>query len=505
MPSELTTNVRNDSVALGKAFVVNRRKCSGCAQTSLGEAFRKAAGQLEKLSEENEIFAAHLEILQDPILEDSINEFIASGLDCREAISEASAAICAQFEEIDDEYLRARADDVKDVCRRLGSCLDSDSSNPFEGIQEGDIIVAEELFPSDTAEMDLSKVGGFITAKGSSTSHVCIIARQHSIPVLTGVTGCCEAVSTGDTVCISGPEGKVFINPGEILATQCRERIARQSGRPRISSQIKASGKKVALMANAGNVEDVRRAIAQGAEGIGLFRTEFLFMTTKGLPSEDTQYESYREAARICKDKPLIIRTMDIGGDKPVPGVSIPMQQNPFLGLRGVRFSLDRVDIFKTQLRAILRAGTEGNIKVMFPMVCTLDEFHRCRRLMEECAGELQAQGIPHADILPLGIMVETPSSVLLADEFAREVSFFSIGTNDLTQYIMAADRGEASVAYLYDQKAPAVLRAVRMVTEAAHRHGVEVGICGELASDPTATQSLLDFGIDELSCSVIS
>lgn len=505
MSSELNTTVRNDSVALGRAFVITRHENSGAGQTSLSDAFAKAAEQLEKLAEQNEIFAAHLEILQDPMLEDTVNEFVADGCSTNEAVEKASEAICAQFEEIDDEYLRARADDVKDVCRRLEKCLTSDADNPFDGIREGDIIVAEELFPSDTAEMDLSKVGGFITAKGSSTSHVCIIARQHSIPVITGVAGCCETISTDDEILIYGPEGKVFINPDECLIAHCRDLAACQSKLPGISEQIKAGGKPVALLANAGNVEDVRRAIAGGAGGIGLLRTEFLFMASKDLPSEDEQYESYREAAMICGDKPLIIRTMDIGGDKPVPGISIPAQQNPFLGLRGVRLSLERTDLFKTQLRAILRAGVEGNIKVMFPMICTPEEFRRCKMLMEECAGELQEQGIPHADKLPLGIMVETPSSVLLAEEFAQEVSFFSIGTNDLTQYLMAADRGESSVAYLYDQKGTAVMRAIKMVAEAAHRHGIEVGICGELASDPTATKSLLDLGIDELSCSVIS
>ncbi len=505
MPIELTTSVKNDSFALGKAFIVGGQRCRANWRTSLRNAFDKASEQLEKLAEQNDIFAAHLEILQDPILEDTVNQFIADGYDCADAVIKASESICSQFEEIDDEYLKARTDDVKDVCRRLVRCLCTDEANPFAGIGKGDIIVAGELFPSDTAEMDLSKVGGFITAGGSSTSHVCIIAKQHSIPVLTGVVGCIEAISANDLVLISGPEGKVYINPDESLIAHCHDLIAGRARVPGISEQIKASGKNVTLMANAGNVEDIRKAIACGAGGIGLLRTEFLFMASKELPDEDTQYRIYREAARICGDKPLIVRTIDIGGDKPVPGISIPRQQNPFMGLRGVRLSLKHKDVFKTQLRAILRAAVEGNIKVMFPMICTLDEFHKCKLLVEECAGELLLQGIPHADNLPLGIMVETPSSVLLADEFARQADFFSIGTNDLTQYIMAADRGESSVSYLYDQKNPAVLRAVKTVADAAHKYGIEVGICGELASDPDATQFLLDIGIDELSCSVLT
>lgn len=505
MASELTTAVRNDSLAYGKAFVVRRQECGSLGQSSLEEAFRRAGEQLERLAAKEDIFAAHLEILQDPLLEETVNEFINDGFNCQDAVNKACEAICGQFEAIDDEYLRARADDVRDVCRRLEKCILSDSSNPFEGIMKGDIIVAEELFPSDTAEMDLSLPVGFITAKGSSTSHVCIIARQHSIPVLTGVAGCCESIATDDTVIISGREGKVFINPGNDLLSHYQELKANESKLPGVAEQLKACGRKIALLANAGNIEDVRKAISDGAEGIGLLRTEFLFMSSRSLPDEDEQYECYREAARICGDKPLIIRTMDIGGDKPVPMLSIPPQQNPFLGLRGVRLSLERTDIFKTQLRALLRAAVEGNIKVMFPMICTVSEFRKCKLLLEECAEELGHRGVPYRDDIHLGIMIETPASVLLADEFAREVSFFSIGTNDLTQYIMAADRGEASVAYLYDQKSPAVLRAIAMVVEAAHKHGIEVGICGELASDPSVTGTLAEMGIDELSCSSVS
>ncbi|MDO4949839.1 MAG: hypothetical protein Q4E55_06710 [Bacteroidales bacterium] len=267
-----------------------------------------------------------------------------------------------------------------------------------------------------------------------------------------------------------------------------------------MAGQLAASGRAVRLLANAGSVDDVSNAMAAGFDGIGLFRTEFLFLNAEHVPSEDEQYEQYRQAAEICGERVLTIRTMDFGADKPLPWLPLPAQENPFLGLRAVRIALRHTDLFKLQLRAILRAACVGNVRVMFPMICQLHEIRQCKALLQTCKDDLAAEGIPHAADIRVGMMVETPASVLLVREFAREVDFFSIGTNDLTQYMMAADRGNPDVAYLYDAMDPAVLRAIGQVVEAAHEAGKEVCLCGELAADANATPTLLRLGIDSLS-----
>jgi len=498
----LTTSVRCDALAMGNAFLAGRPENSSGRASSLTTALEKVGEDLKLLAEKNDIFAAQLEILQDPLLEDTIKEFIDSGQNEVAAVGSASAAIVSEFEAIDDEYLKARGDDVRDVCKRITQCLTGSSNNDFNDVREGDIIVAEELLPSDTALIDLSLPSGFITSKGSITSHVCIIARQHSISAITGVKDCYSLIHNGDTLIIDGSKGIVIVNPDGQTIRQYQDILKRRSASPCIAELIRSSSRKVKLMGNAGNLEDIHKAISDGAEGIGLFRTEFIFLSSNPLPDEEEQYSIYLQAASACRNYPLTIRTMDIGADKPVAGLEIKGQENPFLGLRGIRVSLQYEDIFKTQLRAILRASVAGNIRVMFPMISSIEEIRRCKVLLDICFDELNKEGIPCSYPQSIGIMVETPASVLMADEFAEEVSFFSIGTNDLTQYILAADRGNSSVATLYNSSDPAVLKAIQITIDAARRHNIEICVCGEMASDPSCAKLLISMGIDSLSCS---
>ena len=519
----LRTMVPSEALAMGQAFVLARdegRPSGDVLSTSTGlssglskgtmpvlgegvelsDAFAMAARQLTELSERHDVFAAHLEILDDPLLRETIDDFVGQGFDVPAAVERTSEMLAAQFEAIDDEYLRARADDVRDVCRRLLTCLQGSRQGSFGQIPDGCIVVADELFPSDTAMMDMSKPVGFLTARGSQTSHVCIIARQHGLATMTGVGEAHLHIHSGDVLILDGKGGRVIVNPDESTLDEYRKRMSRQLSAPSVAEQVAASGRAVSLLANAGSVADVRHAMAAGFAGIGLFRTEFLFQDTSHAPTEDEQYIQYRQAAEICGERVLTIRTMDFGADKPLPWLPLPTQENPFLGLRAVRIALQHTDLFKTQLRAILRAACIGNVRVMFPMICLIDEIRQCKALLQLCKDELAAEGTPHADNIRVGMMVETPASVMLVREFAREVDFFSIGTNDLTQYMMAADRGNPDVAYLYDARHPAVLRAIGMVAEAAHEAGCEVCLCGELAADANATPTLLRLGLDSLS-----
>lgn len=471
----------------GRAFVLERRhmdaSASRGAETELNrfrEAYSAIHEALALQAASDDIFAAHLEMLEDPMLSESIEEAVAEGLSAEAAVQRACAGICGMFSEIDDEYLKARVDDVKDVCRRLEGYLDGTGAvNPFRDLQPGTVIVAEELLPSDTSLMDFSLISGLVTAKGSTTSHVCIIARSKGVPALVGVD--ISGISTGDMLDLESN----LMAGGEVMDAM-KDII---------------SGREVALYANAGSVDEVKAAVAAGAEGIGLFRTEFLFMSGDSLPSCEQQQAAYRDALEACDGRPLTIRTLDIGGDKALPYLPMDREDNPFLGLRGIRFCLSRPELLRTQFRAMVAAYRElcdgvkaPKLKIMIPMVDGLPELRECRRmLVEECSGTVP-EGIS------LGIMIETPAAVFNAAELACECDFFSIGTNDLTQYVMAADRGNASVAYLYDVLSPAMRRAVSMAVEAAHDAGIPVGVCGEAASDPESAAVLVELGVDSLS-----
>lgn len=484
----------------GKAFRLCRGNVTGTHVMSIDDAFDAERERLSALSGESDIFQAHLEILEDPMLRDSVEEHISGGESPLEAVASACSDIVSMFSSIDDEYLRARVDDVKDVCRNLECRLAGKSSGVLD-IPDGAVVVADEVFPSDTSRMDLSKVSAFVTRKGSVTSHVCIIAGARGIPVALGVD--IDKIAEGDYVIVNGDASEVAVNPSEDELQRFEEcRRVNEGELEIIREAVEYRGHIVNVYGNAGSVEDVAKAIAAGADGIGLFRTEFVFMGSDKYPTEEEQFAIYREAALLCGDRPLTIRTMDIGGDKALPYLSMEPEDNPFLGVRGIRLCLANPDLFKIQLKAILRAGTFGNVRILIPMVTSVAEILRVREIIEECKAELSSEGKEFAAGIPLGAMVETPASVFAGASIAEKVDFFSIGTNDLTQYIMAADRGNSGVSQLYNPKNPAVKNAVGMVVSNAHNVGIKAGVCGEAASDPEYAEFLVETGIDSLSIS---
>ena len=443
------------------AASVFRRRTAFGKQRNISEAFEKVRSDIEAVSGHDAVFQSHLEILEDPLLIEAIESAKYSGCTDREAVDEAQKSLLELFSSIDDEYLRARADDLKDVCGRLSRALDGKEQVSVE-LPAGCILVAEELLPSDMVSIDLAKVRGILCHKGSSTSHVCILARSCGVPVQVGVD--VSRISDGQIVEVDDP-----LAGGNVVE------IIRQASRK--------------VLANAGNVQQVRDAIASGADGIGLFRTEFLFLGTSEMPSLEWQKSIYKEAIQACEGRLIVLRTLDAGGDKDIPWLSLPKEMNPFLGIRGIRLCRTNPDVIRTQLQAIAEAASEvegSKVKIMFPMVDTLSELRMAKEMLPrdmEC-----------------GIMVETPAAVLNLQEMAPECSFVSIGSNDLTQYIMAADRCSEAVSYLYDSFSPAVKKAVAYTAGQAHALGLEVCICGELASDPAATDFLIKCGIDAFS-----
>lgn len=513
----LETSVRaSEGIAVGRAFVVNRCTDSQSyekgspeqEQSRFTQALAQSREQIEALAVDSDIFAAHLEIIDDEMLSDSVTAHIDEGMGAVEAVAEASAELVAMFEAIDDEYLAARAADVKDIFARIAANLTGGVKNPFEGVAEGDIVVDSELYPSDMALLDFTKIRGFITAEGSATSHVCIVARNLSVPAVVGLKDVLNQVKSGDRVIVDGSCGRVVVDPDMATLDEYKVRElnykALQAEQQRAAdAEIYNNGERVYVFANAGSVEDVERAMAAGADGIGLFRSELLYMQSATEPTEDQQYEAYAAAARACNGKPLIIRTLDIGGDKAVPYLGFAKEENPFLGWRAIRVCLECRDMFCRQLRAILRASAQGDVRIMLPMVVTLEELEAAKSLLEQCKAELDSKGVAYNENIKVGVMIETPAAVLIAEDLAANCDFFSIGTNDLVQYVMAADRANVKVANLYNPYSRAVLRAIEMVISAADKAGIECGMCGEFASDSNATELLLGMHLREYSVNI--
>lgn len=503
-------------IAMGKAFVLkapelaaDRKKITETETEQEKRLFLRAVEQVQRalrpLARENGIFAAHLDMAEDPTLIEGVENKIAKGKNAQWALEEQMEETCSILESLEDAYLRERAADVRDVCRRIMAYLKGAEENPFQNIREKVILFAEELNPSDTAKMDFRYIQGMITAKGGVTSHVAILARSMGIPALLGIEGILEQVTEGQDVILDGDNGVLILSPDSMTK---REYAEKQTAERELKQKLKemnrlpavtTDGRQVQLYANVGSLKDVEMAKKHGAEGVGLFRSEFLYMESSRFPTEQEQFEVYKKAAEILK-KPIIIRTLDIGGDKNLPYYQFEKEENPFLGWRAIRFCLDMRDVFKTQLKAILRAAAYGDIRIMYPMIVSLEEFQTANRLLEECKQELKERGVLFRESISAGIMVETPAAVLLAEELAKEVDFFSIGTNDLTQYILAADRGNQKLTKLYSPFHPAVLRAIRKVIEAAHKEGKEVGMCGEFAGEEGAVPLLLGLGLDEFS-----
>ena len=481
------------------------------ARAEIEALHRHALGQVGR--EEAAIFEAHLLFLEDPTTLDAARATIlAESLNAEAAWQRETEALAAAFAELDDAYLRARAADIEDVGRRVLRRLMGVAS-PALDFAAPSVLIAADLSPSDTARLNPAQVLAICTELGAATAHSAILARALGIPAVVGLGPGVWQVADGQRVAVDGDAGALWPQPDETqlsafaarraawLADQRRAQAAGQA------AAVTRDGRAIEIAANIGGPHDVGPALAYGAEGVGLFRTEFLFMDRPAAPSEAEQLAAYRQAARLMGDRPLIIRTLDVGGDKPLPYLDLGEEANPFLGWRAIRFCLVRPDIFLPQLRAILRAGvdedgTRYNVQIMFPMIGAPDELRAARAMLERAADELRGEGLPFAEDMAVGIMIEVPSAVAVADLLAREVDFFSIGTNDLTQYVMAADRGNARVAGLADAFQPAVLRLVRDATLAAHAAGIRIGMCGELAGNPLATPVLLGLGLDELSMS---
>lgn len=449
-----------------------------------------------------QILAAHQELLEDPDLLDVAIAATSAGKSAGYAWREAFTQYAARLEGLDNALLRERANDIRDVGRRVLALLAGVRQTAID-VPAGTILVAEELTPSDTAQLDRSKVLGFCTTSGGATSHVAILARSLGIPAICGIDEAALALPDGVRVVLDGSRGILQRDPSEEDVAHARTRMAQQAAR-RAEEQAAASepavtrdGHRIEVVANVRNAAETRDAVAHGAEGVGLLRSEFLFDDRDDAPGEDEQAAEYTAvAAALGRERPLVIRTLDVGGDKPLSYLPLPKEDNPFLGLRGVRVSLDRPDMFRTQLRAILRAAPVGNLHVMFPMVASIDEFRAARTLMLE---EMQATG--HS--AKIGVMIEVPAAAVMADVLAREADFFSIGTNDLTQYTLAMDRGHPKLAKQADALHPAVLKMIAIAVEGAHRHGKWVGVCGGIASDALAVPLLIGLGVDELSVSV--
>jgi phosphocarrier protein FPr len=451
------------------------------------------------------IFDAHLLFLDDEaLLEPARRAIFDQGKNAAEAWKTAAEAVAADYRGLEDEYLRARADDLTGVARQVVAALTGNAAAAT--LSAPGIVVAADLTPADTASLDRKLALGVATAGGSQTSHSAILARSLGIPAAVGLGEALLDVPEGTQLLLDGDAGVVNVEPSEELAAEYerraaeREQTARSARAAAAEPAVTRDGRRIEVVANIGSPDDVPPAIENGAEGVGLLRTEFLFLERDSMPTEDEQYAAYTSVAKALEGRPLVLRTLDVGADKPLPYLPLRPEANPFLGVRGIRLALEQPELLETQLRAVLRTAAEYPLKVMFPMVATLDEYRQAKAALADARAALEHAGTPTPDELEVGVMVEVPAAALAAEQFAPEVDFFSLGTNDLVQYTMAAERGNASVAALADGLNPSVLRLIRIVADAASGHGKWVGVCGELASDPEAVPVLVGLGVGELS-----
>ena len=496
------TDVAAEKEALQKSLDASRaqlEKIKEKAATEMGE--EKAA-----------VFEAHITLLDDPEFTGAMAmEIESNSINAMKAVDNVTNMFVSIFESMEDAYMRERAADIKDVSKRIIANLAGKSADAFAITEANTVVVAHDLTPSDTAQLDRSKVVGFITNIGGRTSHAAIMARTLEIPAVLGLGDITSAVKTGDKIIVDGITGDVIINPSEDVIAEYeakKEKFKAEQEELKKLIDVKTttkSGKRVEVCGNIGQPEDVLGVIANGGDGVGLFRTEFLYMDRDNAPTEEEQYESYKFVLEKMEGKQVVIRTLDIGGDKTLPYLPLPEEMNPFLGYRAIRLCLDRKEIFKVQLRALLRASVYGNLCVMFPMISGLEEYQNAKAVVEECKAELKAEGKEYSDSIQWGIMVEIPAAAVYADELAKHVDFFSIGTNDLIQYTLAADRMSEKVSYLYNPMHPAVLRLIKMTIDGAHKHGKWVGMCGEMAGDEAAIPTLVEYGLDEFSMSATS
>ncbi|MFP3357401.1 phosphoenolpyruvate--protein phosphotransferase [Planococcus sp. SIMBA_143] len=530
MTSPLSGIAASTGIAIAKAFrlenpelTVEQLQVGNTAEeiNRFDAAVAQSAAELEVIQEktaqqisdkEAAIFGAHLLVLSDPELIGPIKErIVTDSVNAEFALQETSDMFITMFEAMDNDYMKERAADIRDVRKRLLSHLLGVKIQDPSMIDEEVIVIAEDLTPSDTVQLNAQFVKGFITDIGGRTSHSAILARTLEIPAVVGAQNAMATIRNGQTVIIDGLEGKIIVDPDAATIQQFEQEKSAYDAQKAEWAKLKdeptisADGQHVELAANIGTPKDLAGVLEHGAEGIGLYRTEFLYMGRDTFPTEDEQFDAYSKVLKGMNGKPTVVRTLDIGGDKELTYLDLPKELNPFLGLRAIRLCLEMPDLFRTQLRALLRASVHGNLKIMFPMIATVEEFRQGKAMLAEEKAKLLEAGIAVSDSIEVGIMVEIPSTAVMADVFAKEVDFFSIGTNDLIQYTMAADRMNERVSYLYQPFNPAILRLVKMVIDAAHKEGKWAGMCGEMAGDDIAIPILLGLGLDEFSMSASS
>ena len=472
---------------------------------AMAETLRKRVG-----SKEAEILEGHVLLMSDPMLIAEIETGIRTQmLNSEYILEDVCERFAAIFESMDDELMQQRATDMRDIKTRLQKSVLGLEDVDLSELEADSILIAKDLTPSMTAGLNPEKVTGIITQFGGTTSHSAILARALEIPAILSVAEILDKASDKDPICMDGESGELYINPSQEIIEDFKKKQIEQIEFKKIletykgKESVSKDGRKVEIAANIGKPGDVKKVLEYDADGIGLFRTEFLFMDRDSIPNEEEQFEAYKKVAVAMEDKPVIIRTLDIGGDKEIPYMNISKDENPFLGYRAIRLCLDRKDdIYRPQLRALLRASAFGNIKIMLPLITSIEEVYEAKQLIEEEKKSLDAQGIDYNKSIKVGVMIETAAATLIADILAKEVDFFSIGTNDLIQYTMSVDRGNDKVSYLYSVYNPAVLRAIKHIISEAKKAGIQVGMCGEAAADPKLIPLLLYWGLDEFSMS---
>ena len=496
-------DTENEISRLEKALEVSTKEIELIKETAL-----KNLGE-----EEAQVFEAHLMVLSDPELVGQVKDAITSQkVNAEHALKEVSDMFISIFAGMEDNpYMQERAADIRDVSKRiLANLLGVKIPSPAT-IKDEVVVVAGDLTPSDTAQLNRKYVKAFVTDIGGRTSHSAIMARSLEIPAIVGTKEITSLAKDGDLIIIDGLSGDVFLNPSEEVVTEYRakaEAFAAQQAeweKLKDADTFTKDGHQVELAANIGTPKDLEGVIHNGAEGVGLYRTEFLYMDSHDMPTEEDQFEAYKAVLEGMNGKPVVVRTMDIGGDKELPYLPLPHEMNPFLGYRAIRISLNEPEMFRTQLRALLRASVYGKLRIMFPMIATLNDFRGAKALLLEEKAKLVAEGVAVSDDIQVGIMIEIPAAAVLAHQFAKEVDFFSIGTNDLIQYTMAADRMNERVSYLYQPYNPSILTLIKHVIDSAHKEGKWAGMCGEMAGDQTAVPLLVGLGLDEFSMSASS
>ena len=528
---KLTGIAASDGIAIAPVYLLTEPNLS--FETKLVEdadtevarldaAYEQAIAEVSKIrdiakeslgAEEAQVFEAHLMVLQDPEFTDQVKMKIKDeNVNAEAALHEVSTFFINMFAGMEDNpYMQERAADIKDVSERVLAALLGVKLPSPATIDEEVVVIAHDLTPSDTAQLNKDFVKAFVTNIGGRTSHSAIMARSLEIPAIVGTKSITETVKDGDLLIVDALEGIVLLNPTEDEIKEYQAKAdayaAQKAEWEKLVSapSVTKDGHHVELAANIGTPKDVKGVLENGAEGVGLYRTEFLYMDSPDFPTEDDQYEAYKTVLESMDGKGVVVRTMDIGGDKELPYLTLPEEMNPFLGYRAIRISLDRKEMFKTQLRALLRASVHGDLRIMFPMIATLQEFRAAKAILDETKAELVAEGIEVSDSIQVGIMIEIPAAAVLAHQFAKEVDFFSIGTNDLIQYTMAADRMNEQVSYLYQPYNPSILTLIKHVIESSHKEGKWTGMCGEMAGDQIAVPLLLGMGLDEFSMSATS